>query len=68
MSELGGSLIWQQVLRSLDRRAQESALAGALRTRKRFLGIQLNGRVYLVRRALVRDYLKTLCATTKRAG
>ena len=50
--------VWQQVIDRLPQEVKLRHLAQITRGRRRFFPISLNGYVYHVARALVRNYLK----------
>jgi hypothetical protein len=53
---------WQDVIDALPIEVRRDLLARALKTRRRFLDVHLNGTQYLVRRATMRDYLRKTLA------
>lgn len=52
--------MWQVVIDCQPAEARQGFLKEVLRTRRRAIPIGLNGRVYMVQRGMVRDYLRGL--------
>lgn len=60
-----GKPTWEFILDGLGRSRQETALKSVLKTRKRHIHFDFNGSSVLVKRAAVRDYLKTVVGGDK---
>lgn len=60
------AVTWELALNSIPERQQKLMLAKVLKTRKRFLGVSLNGRVQYLPRGVVRDFLKAMHPDTRR--